>query len=120
MVVSAQSVDDMSKQKATGGHGPSRAVVALHLSGRDRYIADHFDRPAVRCIPGGIFLSDLIAHAALVWQAIQGQWMSSCLGVLLELQIPDLLAKEDKPIALEMVGYRFASRSSSPLRWRSG
>lgn len=55
MVVSAQSVDDMSKQKATGGHGASRAVVALHLSGRDRYIADHFDRPAVRCIPGGIF-----------------------------------------------------------------
>lgn len=38
---------------------------------------------------------------ALVWQAIQGQWMSSCLGVLLELQIPDLLAKEDIPIALE-------------------
>ena len=29
--------------------------------------------------------------------------MSSCLGVLLELQIPDLLAKEDKPIALKDV-----------------
>ncbi|DBB14282.1 hypothetical protein WJX82_008155 [Trebouxia sp. C0006] len=55
MVVSAQNVDDMSKQKAT----------------------------------------------ALVWQAIQGQWMSSCLGVLLELKIPDLLAKEDKPVALQ-------------------
>ncbi len=29
--------------------------------------------------------------------------MSSCLGVLLELQIPDLLAKEDKPVALKDV-----------------
>ena len=29
--------------------------------------------------------------------------MSSCLGVLLELRIPDLLAKEDKPIALKEV-----------------
>ncbi len=46
----------------------------------------------------------LNACAALVWQAIQGQWMSSCLGVLLELKIPDLLAKEDKPIALLDVG----------------
>lgn len=55
MVASAQSVDDMSKQKAT----------------------------------------------ELVWQAIQGQWMSSCLGVLLELQIPELLAKEDKPMSLK-------------------
>ena len=44
-----------------------------------------------------------MCNAALVWQAIQGQWMSSCLGVLLELQIPDLLAKEEKPIALQDV-----------------
>lgn len=29
--------------------------------------------------------------------------MSSCLGVLLELHIPDLLAKETKPIALKDV-----------------
>lgn len=29
--------------------------------------------------------------------------MSSCLGVLLELHIPDLLAKENKPIALKDV-----------------
>ena len=29
--------------------------------------------------------------------------MSSCLGVLLELHIPDLLAKESKPIALKDV-----------------
>ncbi|KAL3132215.1 hypothetical protein ABBQ32_008805 [Trebouxia sp. C0010 RCD-2024] len=55
MVVSAQNVEEMDKQKAT----------------------------------------------ALVWQAIQGQWMSSCLGVLLELHIPDLLAKENEPIALK-------------------
>jgi hypothetical protein len=41
MVVSAQNVDDMSKQKATGDHGASRAVVPLHLSGLERYIADH-------------------------------------------------------------------------------
>ena len=45
----------------------------------------------------------LALPAALVWQAIQGQWMSSCLGVLLELHIPDLLAQEDKPIALNKV-----------------
>ena len=29
--------------------------------------------------------------------------MSSCLGVLLELQIPELLAKEDKPMSLKDV-----------------
>ncbi len=51
MVVSAQNVDDMSKQKATGGHGASHAVVHLHMSGRERYIADHrLDKPAARCI----------------------------------------------------------------------
>ena len=44
-----------------------------------------------------------VVHAALVWSAINGQWLSSCIGVLLELHIPDLLAKEDKPIALKQV-----------------
>ncbi len=39
MVVSAQSVDDMSKQKATGGYGISRADVRLRVSGRERYVA---------------------------------------------------------------------------------
>ena len=34
--------------------------------------------------------------------------MSSCLGVLLELQIPDLLAKEEKPIALQDVSFSLA------------
>jgi hypothetical protein len=52
---------------------------------------------------------ELNARAALVWQAIQGQWMSSCLGVLLELKLPDLLAKETKPIALQDVGHCYAS-----------
>ncbi len=52
-----------------------------------------------------LFILELNARAALVWQAIQGQWMSSCLGVLLELKIPDLLAKEDKPIALQDVSF---------------
>lgn len=33
--------------------------------------------------------------------------MSSCLGVLLELRIPDILAKEDKPIALKEVSRLF-------------
>ena len=41
--------------------------------------------------------------------------MSSCLGVLLELKIPDLLAKEDKPIALQDVGYYCASWLSPSL-----
>ncbi len=50
MVVSAQNVDDMSKQKATGGYGTSRAAVRLRTSGRERYVADH--TPAARCIPG--------------------------------------------------------------------
>ena len=58
---------------------------------------------------------ELNARAALVWQAIQGQWMSSCLGVLLELKIPDLLAKQDKPIPLQDVGYCYASRLSPSL-----
>ncbi len=62
---------------------------------------------------------ELNARAALVWQAIQGQWMSSCLGVLLELKIPDLLAKEDKPITLQKVGYCYASRLSPQLHQHS-
>ena len=41
--------------------------------------------------------------------------MSSCLGVLLELKIFDLLAKEDKPVALQDVGYYYASRLSLSL-----
>ena len=50
MVVSAQNVDEMSKQKATGGYGISRAVVRLRLSGRERYVAHH--TAAARCVPG--------------------------------------------------------------------
>ena len=38
--------------------------------------------------------------------------MSSCLGVLLELHIPDLLAKETKPIALNDV--RFLLSKAAP------
>lgn len=45
--------------------------------------------------------------------------MSSCLGVLLELHVPDLLAKESKPIALKSVsafGYRWQNASEYALR----
>lgn len=41
--------------------------------------------------------------------------MSSCLGVLLELQIPDLLAKEDIPIALEDVSPLFVMQWEGTL-----
>ncbi|KAK9820356.1 hypothetical protein WJX72_009378 [[Myrmecia] bisecta] len=38
---------------------------------------------------------------AKVWQAIQGHWLSACLGVLVDLRIPDVLAQESGPIGLE-------------------
>jgi len=50
MVVSAQNVDDMSKQKATGGYGISRAVVRLRLSGRECFVAH--PTAAARRVPG--------------------------------------------------------------------
>ncbi len=50
MVLSAQSVDDMSKQKATGGYGIFRGVVRLRVSGREHYAALY--TAAARCVPG--------------------------------------------------------------------
>ncbi|GAQ85000.1 O-methyltransferase family protein [Klebsormidium nitens] len=38
---------------------------------------------------------------ARVYEAIQGHWYSACLGVLLELNIADILEKETQPISVE-------------------
>ena len=35
-----------------------------------------------------------LAATAKVFQAIQGHWLSACLGVLMELRIPEILAEK--------------------------
>eukprot|EP00891_Asterochloris_glomerata_P005597 jgi/Astpho2/5597/fgenesh1_pg.00079_%23_53_t len=42
-------------------------------------------------------------HAAKVFEAMQGQWLSSCLGVLLDLHIPEILSSAPKPLDIEEV-----------------
>lgn len=45
--------------------------------------------------------------AARVYEAINGHWYSACLGVLLELNIADILEKETQPISVEDVSHDF-------------
>ena len=41
--------------------------------------------------------------AAKVFQAIQGHWLSASLGVIMQLQIPEILASHDKPMGFKEV-----------------
>jgi hypothetical protein len=41
--------------------------------------------------------------AAKVFQAIQGHWLSACLGVLMDLKIPEILAGQQQPIEFQQV-----------------
>ena len=43
------------------------------------------------------------APAATVFQAIQGHWLSACLGVLMDLKIPEILAGEQNPVEFKQV-----------------
>ena len=107
MVVSAQSVDDMSKQKATGEHHAVLLWCFARIAGVwSRYFVSSLCTVQTR--HAVLHFRDF-SGAELVWQAIQGQWMSSCLGVLLELKVPEVLGKADKPLALEEVS------NSSPI-----
>ena len=46
---------------------------------------------------------EMPCHAAKVFEAMQGQWLSSCLGVLLDLHIPEILSSAPKPLDIEEV-----------------
>ncbi len=45
----------------------------------------------------------LVAPAATVFQAIQGHWLSACLGVLMDLKIPEILAGQQSPVEFKQV-----------------
>ena len=38
-----------------------------------------------------------------MFQAIQGHWLSACLGVLMDLKIPEILHAQEKPIEFAQV-----------------
>lgn len=52
-------------------------------------------RSATVCVP--------VLYTARVFEAIQGHWLSACLGVMLDLKIADLLTQETEPIAVDQV-----------------
>lgn len=43
-----------------------------------------------------------LAATAKVFQAIQGHWLSACLGVLMELRIPEILAEKRQLTFMEV------------------
>lgn len=54
----------------------------------------------------------MVLIAARVYEAIQGHWYSACLGVLLELNIADILEKETAPIPVEDVSIKPPANAS--------
>ena len=43
--------------------------------------------------------------AAKVFQAIQGHWLTACLGVLMDLKIPEILSSQQQPVEFKQVTY---------------
>lgn len=41
--------------------------------------------------------------AARVFQAIQGHWLTACLGVLMDLKIPEILTSQQQPVEFKQV-----------------
>jgi hypothetical protein len=41
--------------------------------------------------------------AATVFQAIQGHWLTACLGVLMDLKIPEILASQQSSVEFKKV-----------------
>ena len=52
---------------------------------------------------GLVIHSSISCHAAKVFEAMQGQWLSSCLGVMLDLHIPEILSAASEPLGIEEV-----------------
>ena len=52
---------------------------------------------------GSVLNGFLSCRAAKVFQAIQGHWLSACLGVLMDLKIPEILHAQEKPIEFAQV-----------------
>ena len=42
---------------------------------------------------------------AKVFQAIQGHWLTACLGVLMDLKIPEILSSQQQPVEFKQVTY---------------
>ena len=41
--------------------------------------------------------------AARVFQAIQGHWLTACLGVLMDLKIPEILTSQQQAVEFKQV-----------------
>lgn len=42
---------------------------------------------------------------AKVFQAIQGHWLTACLGVLINIKIPEILSSQQQPVEFRQVTY---------------
>lgn len=58
-----------------------------------------------------------LAATAKVFQAIQGHWLSACLGVLMELRIPEILADKRQMTFTEAYPKTTSVHLSPVLHW---